>query len=316
MALKKGVLLASYFIVVSASSGAFDQILEDVKPCAESCITSYPPHTYPGSSDSNACERGCRFYTIGNYVSEGLPEKIEDHGNGIEDITVSKVKDLCYGSCVEAYNETSPLTVACKYGCEAQEQVSKMEIEKEEEPTMHLLSPIMQVRAVATSMMGALKVFRTSIITYFITDDDKIIAMESEPQIIMEVVVPIDDVDAQETLPLQARNLDRDLNDESGSDPSVVSCFSRRLGVPPYLLVASVMALICFTIYIICAVCSTAESSKHKGLSVQADPIVKQQHMPVKCVRPEDLTRLSLMEEDDQQAPALPIKVHLPSSNV
>jgi len=299
-------------LFVSASSGAFDQILENVKPCKESCVTSYPPHTYPGSSDSNACERGCRFYTIGDFVSDGLTDKTEEHGNGIEEIDVSKVKNLCYGSCVEAYNETSSLTVACKFGCDAQERASKMEDEKEGEPAIHLLSPIMQVRAVYTSMMGALKVFRTSVITYFISDDSKIIAMESEPEIVMEVALPVDD--AQETAPLKARNLDREMIEDSRNDPSVVACFSRQLGVPPYLLVASVMALICFTIYIICAVCSTAEASKHKGLSVQSDPIVP--IMPVKCVRPEDLTKLSLIEEDDQQAPALPIKVHLPYSKV
>ncbi|CAL4097223.1 unnamed protein product, partial [Meganyctiphanes norvegica] len=274
----------------------------------EKSVIQYTPTTWPVSSDNNACERGCRFYTIGSFVSDGLPDKTEDHGNGIEDIVQSKVKKLCYGSCVEAYNETSSLTDACKFGCDAQEQVSKMEIEKdEEEQTMHLLSPIMQVRAVYSTMMGALRVFRTSVVTYFISDDNKIVAIESEPEIIMEVAaVPVDD--AQETAPLQARNLEREMFEDSGSDPSVVSCFSRRMGVPRYLLVASVMALICFTIYIICAVCSTAESSKHKGLSVQADPIVS---MPVKCVRPEDLTKLSLIEEDDLQAPPLPIKVNL-----
>lgn len=310
----KGLLLASYIIVVSASNGAFNQLLENVQPCQESCIASYPPHTYPGSSDSNACERGCRFYTIGDFVADGVAEQ-KEHGNGIED-TDSKVKKLCYGSCVEAYNETSSLTVACKFGCDAQDGVSNKDKEKEEEEqTMHLLSPIMQVRSVYTSMMGALRVVRTSIITYFISDDDQVIAMESDPQIIMEVAIPVDD--AQETAPLQARNLEREFVDDSGSDPSVVACFSQRLGVPPSLLVASVMALACFSIYIICAVFSTAESSKQKGLSVRADPIVPM-HMPVnvKCVRPEELTKLSLMDEDDQQAPPLPIKVHLPSSNV
>lgn len=49
-----------------------------------------------------------------------------------------------------------------------------------------------------------------------------------------------------------------------------------------------------------------------EGLSIQSDPMP----VPIKLVRPEDLTRLSLMEEDDLQAPPLPTKVSLPDTHV
>lgn len=48
------------------------------------------------------------------------------------------------------------------------------------------------------------------------------------------------------------------------------------------------------------------------GLSVQADPLP----LPIKLVRPEDLTKLSLMEEEEQQAPPLPTKVKLPDTDI
>lgn len=53
---------------------------------------------------------------------------------------------------------------------------------------MHLLSPLMQVRSVYSSFIGAIHIVRSSLVTYFVSDDSQIVAVESEPQIIMEVM--------------------------------------------------------------------------------------------------------------------------------
>ncbi|XP_047477702.1 transmembrane protein 59-like isoform X1 [Penaeus chinensis] len=310
-AVRRTLLLLSLFALCLADS-PFDRILDDVTPCEESCATSYSPHTNPSSSNNDACERGCRFYTISEFVSDG-----PGHGNAVDGKDANPVKTTCYNSCVEAYNETSDSTVACKAGCDAQERTSQdktKEEEEEEKPTLHLLKPLMQMQAVYSSIVGAVHIVRTSLVTYFVSDDSSIVAVESEPEIMLEILPEgVDGDSPMQGLQAEPRQL---MSDEDSQDPSVVRCVSRHLGVPPYLLVASALALVLFTLYVIFAVCTTASPPKTKtfknGLSVQADPLP----LPIKLVRPEDLTKLSLMEEEEQQAPPLPTKVKLPDTEI
>lgn len=58
----------------------------------------------------------------------------------------------------------------------------------DERPSIHLLSPLMQVHAVYSSFVGAVHIVRSSLVTYFMSDDSSIVAVESEPEIIMEVI--------------------------------------------------------------------------------------------------------------------------------
>ncbi|XP_063850992.1 transmembrane protein 59-like [Scylla paramamosain] len=310
--------LLSLFSLCCASGG-FQGLLGDPKGCEESCLKSYAPHTNPDGGDkSQACSRGCRLYTITEFVARGgnLGEE-----NAIEPLKTPK--ESCFNACIDAYNETSGNTVACKFGCEAQE-ASRQEAKKEEQEeegedsqSIHLLSPLVQVRAVYSSLVGAVHIVRSSLVTYFAAEDNSIVAVESPPEILVEVLGE-EDTDRTEGVKLSPPPHSRIVSPEGleggrSGEPSVVSCVSQRLGVPPPLLVASALVLVLFTIYVIFAVCSTAPAKTRKdALSVQADPLP----LPIKLVRPEDLTRLSLMEEDDLQAPPLPSKVKLPDSDV
>merc|ERR1712168_258758 len=187
-------------IAFCLGSSAFDRILEDVTPCEESCAKSYSPHTNPDSTSNDACERGCRFFTISEFISEG-----SDHGNGVDGAAnAHPVKTTCYNSCVEAYNETSDSTVACKFGCDAQERATSQDKEEEGKPSIHMLRPLMQLQAVYSSMVGAFHVVRTSIVTYFVSDDKTIIAVESEPEIMMELMPKAMEEEDQAVLGLQA----------------------------------------------------------------------------------------------------------------
>ncbi|XP_069960334.1 transmembrane protein 59 [Cherax quadricarinatus] len=251
------------FAVFSTSSGedAFQNILTDVTSCEESCSKSYSPHTNPDSRDVVACGQGCRFYSISEFVMEDHP----DHGNTIDGSDANPIKNACYNACVESYNETAPNTAACKFGCNSQELkvLAARNKEVDEGPSIHLLSPIMQVHAVYSSFVGAVHIVRSSLVTYFMSDDNSVVAVESQPKFIMEVL-PEDDKSAREEQQQQPR--------EWWGAVTVLE--------------------------------------SQNGLSVEADPM----SMPVKLVRPEDLTRLSLTDEDDLQAPALPTKVKLPDS--
>ncbi|XP_045121795.1 transmembrane protein 59-like isoform X1 [Portunus trituberculatus] len=309
---------------LSGALGGFQGLLGDPKGCEESCLVSYAPHTNPdGGDESQACSRGCRLYTITEFVAFG--EKLGQK-NAIGPLRTPK--ESCFNACVDAYNETSGNTVACKFGCEAQEtsRLEKKQKEQEEEEeshqSIHLLSPLVQVRAVYSSLVGAVHIVRSSLVTYFTAEDNSIVAVESPPEILVEVLNADEEVKADGGDGVDGAKLSpplpRFLSSEGAEgvdsgEPSVVRCVSQRLGVPPPLLVASALVLVLFTIYVIFAVCSAAPAKTRKeALSVQADPLP----LPIKLVRPEDLTRLSLMEEDDLQAPPLPTKVKLPDSDV
>nr|XP_053644629.1 transmembrane protein 59-like [Cherax quadricarinatus] len=233
------------FAVFSTSSGedAFQNILTDVTSCEESCSKSYSPHTNPDSRDVVACGQGCRFYSISEFVMEDHP----DHGNTIDGSDANPVKNACYNGKRALVIQWTP---ALRY-------YFIPEVEVDEGPSIHLLSPIMQVHAVYSSFVGAVHIVRSSLVTYFMSDDNSVVAVESQPKFIMEVL-PEDDKSARE---------------EQQQQPRECEC-------------------------------------SYNGLSVEADPM----SMPVKLVRPEDLTRLSLTDEDDLQAPALPTKVKLPDS--
>ncbi|KAG7173212.1 transmembrane protein 59-like [Homarus americanus] len=303
-----GALIVCTILTVCWGQNSFDSILSDVTACEEGCTKSYSPHTNPNPSNHVACARGCRLYSISNIIVEN-----HDHGNAVDGSDAHPVRNTCYNACVEAYNETSPSTASCKVGCDSQEiKVAESKKKDDDEgPSIHLLSPLRQVHSVYSSFVGAVHIVRSSLVTYFMSDDSSIVVVESEPQVFMEVLSEAEVENPLQEALQQSRQMPMM---EPVEDPSVVHCVSRRLGVPPYLLVASVLVLVLFTVYVIFAVCTTATPPKAKayasGLSVQADPI----HMPVKLVRPEDLTRLSLTEEEDLQAPPLPTKVKLPDS--
>ncbi|KAK8723305.1 hypothetical protein OTU49_011639, partial [Cherax quadricarinatus] len=192
------------FAVFSTSSGedAFQNILTDVTSCEESCSKSYSPHTNPDSRDVVACGQGCRFYSISEFVMEDHP----DHGNTIDGSDANPIKNACYNACVESYNETAPNTAACKFGCNSQELkvLAARNKEVDEGPSIHLLSPIMQVHAVYSSFVGAVHIVRSSLVTYFMSDDNSVVAVESQPKFIMEVL-PEDDKSAREEQQQQPR---------------------------------------------------------------------------------------------------------------
>ncbi|XP_045121803.1 transmembrane protein 59-like isoform X2 [Portunus trituberculatus] len=296
---------------LSGALGGFQGLLGDPKGCEESCLVSYAPHTNPdGGDESQACSRGCRLYTITEFVAFG--EKLGQK-NAIGPLRTPK--ESCFNACVDAYNETSGNTVACKFGCEAQEtsrlekKQKGQEEEEESHQSIHLLSPLVQVRAVYSSLVGAVHIVRSSLVTYFTAEDNSIVAVESPPEILVEVL------NADEEVKVDGG----DGVDGAKLSPPVPGFLSSEgaegvgSGEPSVVFVISALVLVLFTFYVIFAVCSAAPAKTQKeALSVQADPLP----LPIKLVRPEDLTRLSLMEEDDLQAPPLPTKVKLPDSDV
>ena len=74
-----------------------------------------------------------------------------------------------------------------------------LEQDEDEGPSIHLLSPVMTVRSIYSFVVGAIHVIRTSLVTYFISDDNSIVAVESEPEILLGIEA--DDLEGNDLLP-------------------------------------------------------------------------------------------------------------------
>lgn len=280
----------------SSPSETFDDAASDSLMCSKNCTDKYA-----ASGPIDECQRGCRFHVIEEFFISS-------------DLNATQMNLACYGSCVEAYSENSSRTDACKDGCDIQQKIVMEKKQADEEPSIHLLSPLMQVHAIYSSVVGAVHIIRSSLITYFIRDDNKIVAVESEPEIVLGIDTEAA-ADGENPL-IQAQESRQLTANEESDEPSVVKCVSQKIGVPPYILVASVVALVVFSLYVIIALCSTNNTSKAKAFSSGKNMDIDPMPLPVKLVRPEDLTRLSLTEEEDLQAPPLPTKVKLPDTMI
>ena len=53
---------------------------------------------------------------------------------------------------------------------------------------MHLVKPIMQIREVVSTIKGAFHIVRSSLLTYFMQDDNTVFSVESEPEIMIELM--------------------------------------------------------------------------------------------------------------------------------
>ncbi|XP_068246948.1 transmembrane protein 59-like [Palaemon carinicauda] len=294
MANKTLALILAIFAVCQASE-TFDDAAADAVMCSKNCTDKYQQ-----SGTVGECQRGCRFHVIEEFFISN-------------DVNATQMNLACYGSCVEAYSENSSRTDACRDGCDIQQKIVVDEKKQAgEEPSIHLLSPLMQVHAIYSSVVGAVHVIRSSLITYFIRDDNKIVAVESDPEIVLGI--DTEAIADSENPLLQAQESRQLTVNEELDEPSVVKCVSEQVGVPPYILIVFVVALVVFSLYIIIALCSSSNTSKAKAFTAGKNMEIDPMPLPVKLVRPEDLTRLSFTEEEDLQAPPLPTKVKLPDT--
>ncbi|TRY62344.1 hypothetical protein DNTS_025877 [Danionella cerebrum] len=91
--------------LAAASSDLFDNQLGDINYCKKQCQTSIKNKSPAKESIMNACHRGCRLYSICQFV------------NGNTGTNTSK--EECQGACQEAYNKLLEQE-ACSMGCASQ----------------------------------------------------------------------------------------------------------------------------------------------------------------------------------------------------
>ncbi|RMC08710.1 hypothetical protein DUI87_14959 [Hirundo rustica rustica] len=155
----------------AASSEAFDSVLGNTASCHRACQLTYPLHTYPKEEELYACQRGCRLFSICQFVDDGAD--------------LNRTKQECDSACTEAYSQSDE-QYACHLGC--QNQLPFAELRQEQlmslMPRIHLLFPLTLVRSFWSDMMDSAQSFITSSWTFYLqADDGKIVIFQSKPEV-------------------------------------------------------------------------------------------------------------------------------------
>lgn len=292
----------------TAAAEAFDSVLGDTASCHRACQLTYPLHTYPKEEELYACQRGCRLFSICQFVDDG--------------IDLNRTKLECESACTEAYSQPDE-QYACHLGC--QDQLPFAELRQEQlmslMPRMHLLFPLTLVRSFWSDMMDSAQSFITSSWTFYLqADDGKIVIFQSKPEIQYAPQLEQEPTNLRESSLskmsyLQMRNSQahRSYLEEEESD-GFLRCLSLNSGwILTMTLVLSVMVLL----WICCAAVATAVEQyvPPEKLSIYGDLEFMSEQKLSRYPAPSLVVVRSQTEEQEEAGP-LPTKVNLAHSEI
>ncbi|KAL7386124.1 hypothetical protein ABVT39_004293 [Epinephelus coioides] len=303
-----------------ASSDVFDSVLGNTASCHKSCEMTYSLHTYPREEELYACQRGCRLFSICQFVRDN------------EDL--NQTKSDCESTCREAYSHADE-QYACNLGCQNQLPFAEQRHEQLEAmmPRIHLLYPLTLVRGFWEDVMSQAHSFITSSWTFYLqADDGKVVIFQTEPQVKFFTQFEVEkDVkeEPQKSFPglspvykeyhrtlIQER--DRDMTGDRSYDDeyNLFSCLSRNPWLPGWILTTTLILSVLVLIWICCATVATAVDQyvPAEKLSIYGDrEFVKEQKLtPYPASSLLIITSKGLEEE----AGPLPSKVDLGQSNI
>nr|XP_046263574.1 transmembrane protein 59 isoform X2 [Scatophagus argus] len=304
------------FACTSASSDVFDSVLGSTASCHKSCEMTYSLHTYPREEELYACQRGCRLFSICQFVRDS------------EDF--NQTKSECESTCREAYTQSDE-QYACNLGCQNQLPFAEQRQEQLEAmmPRIHLLYPLTLVRGLWEDVMNQAHSFITSTWTFYLqADDGKIVIFQTEPQVKFFSQFEVDnDVkeETQNSFPglsspvykeyhrtlIQER--DRDMTGDRSYDDeySLFSCLSRNPWLPGWILTTTLILSVLVLIWICCATVETAVDQylPAEKLSIYGDKeyIKEQKLIPY----PASSLVIITSKGAEEEAEPLPSKVNL-----
>ncbi|XP_074543877.1 transmembrane protein 59 [Halichoeres trimaculatus] len=316
------VCILGLFVVLSctsASTDVFNSVLGNTASCHKSCEMTYSLHTYPSEDELYACQRGCRLFSICQFVRDS------------DDL--NQTKSECESTCREAYTQTGE-QYACNLGCENQLPFAEKRNEQLEAmvPRIHLLYPMALVRGLWGDIMSQAHSFITSTWTLYLqADDGKVVIFQSEPQVkIFSLFDMGKDVneDSQRSFPgfgspvykdyqrsvIQERDLtgDSSYNDEY----NMFGCFSRNSWLPSWILTTTLILSVLVLIWICCATVATAVDQyvPVEKLSIYGD----REDVKEKKLIPYPASSLLIITSKgpEEEAGPLPPKVNLGQSNI
>ncbi|XP_022613904.1 transmembrane protein 59 isoform X1 [Seriola dumerili] len=306
----------------SASSDVFDSVLGSTASCHKSCEMTYSLHTYPREEELYACQRGCRLFSICQFVRDS------------EDL--NQTKSECESTCREAYKHSDE-RYACNLGCQNQLPFAEQRHEQVQleamVPRIHLLYPLTLVRGFWDDVMSQAHSFITSTWTFYLqADDGKVVIFQTEPQVKFFSQFELEKGDKEEeqksfpglsspvykeyhrTL-IQER--DRDMTGGHSYDEyNLFSCLSRNPWLPGWILTTTLILSVLVLIWICCATVATAVDQyvPAEKLSIYGDrDYIKEQKL---TPYPASSLLIITSKGPEEEAGPLPSKVNLGQSNI
>lgn len=325
MAVRRGglavlLLLLPLFLVIraeaaagplpAASSEAFDSVLGNTASCHRACQLTYPLHTYPKEEELYACQRGCRLFSICQFVDDGAD--------------LNRTKQECDSACTEAYSQSDE-QYACHLGC--QNQLPFAELRQEQlmslMPRIHLLFPLTLVRSFWSDMMDSAQSFITSSWTFYLqADDGKIVIFQSKPEV---QYVPQLDQEAGDTK--GSLSLSKTASDgRAGSSQTFQGLFEGRANDSffkclsinsSWILTTTLVLSVLVLLWICCATVATAVEQyvPSEKLSIYGD-LEYMNEQKLSRYPPSALVVVRCKTEEHEEAGPLPTKVNLDQSAI
>uniref|UniRef100_A0A668AVV0 Transmembrane protein 59 n=1 Tax=Myripristis murdjan TaxID=586833 RepID=A0A668AVV0_9TELE len=295
----------------SASSDVFDSVLGNTASCHKTCQMTYSLHTYPREEELYACQRGCRLFSICQFVGDS------------DDLNQTKTE--CESTCREAYTQSDE-QYACNLGCQNQLPVAEQRQEQlvAMMPRIHLLYPLALVRGFWDDVMSQAHNFITSSWTFYLqADDGKVVIFQTEPQVQFFPQFELQKQVQEEKLLHYHRTLiqerDRDMFGDrsiSEDDYNLFSCLSRNPWLPGWILTTTLILSVLVLIWICCATVATAVDQyvPAEKLSIYGD----MEYMKDQKLTPYPASSLLIITSSgqDEEAGPLPSKVSLDQSNI
>ncbi|XP_028987744.1 transmembrane protein 59 [Betta splendens] len=302
----------------SASTNVFGSVLGNTASCHKSCEMTYSLHTYPREEELYACQRGCRLFSICQFVRDS------------DDLNQTKTD--CESTCHEAYTHSDE-QFACNLGCQNQLPFAEQRHEQLEAmmPRIHLLYPLTLVRGFWDDVMSQAHSFVTSTWTFYLqADDGKVVIFQTEPQIKffsqfgMEKEIKEEPQnnfpgpvykEYQRTL-IQERDRDMYGDRSYEDDYNLFSCLSRNPWLPGWILTTTLILSVLVLIWICCATVATAVDQyvPAEKLSIYGD----MEYIKKDKLTPYPASSLLIITSKglDEEAGPLPSKVNLGQSDI
>ncbi|NP_001088325.1 transmembrane protein 59 L homeolog precursor [Xenopus laevis] len=296
-----------------------DSLLGDSTSCQGVCEGTYPLHTFPEEEELFACQRGCRLFSICQFVDDG------------EDLNRTKVE--CESACLEAYPQSTE-QYACNLGCQSQMPFSAKRQEELADlaPRIHILFPLVFVGAFWRDMLDSAQNFINPSWTFYVqADNGRIIVVQSEsefqhdPQFLPEKAQPAEhflDKMSLDPVPAESAGQYREertwdlrsdsLNLDEGNN--FLKCFSANSN---WLLSATLVLSVLVLLWICCATVATASDqyTPSEKLSIYGD-LEYMNEQKLHRYPPATLVVVHGKLEESEDAGPIPTKVDLTQSAI
>ncbi|XP_008332827.1 transmembrane protein 59 [Cynoglossus semilaevis] len=303
----------------SANPDVFTSVLGSTASCHKSCEMTYSLHTYPREEELYACQRGCRLFSICQFVRDS------------DDL--NQTKSECESTCHEAYTKSDE-QYACNLGCQNQLPFAEQRQDQLESmlPRIHMLYPLALVRGFWDDVMSQAHSFITSTWTFYLqADDGKVVIFQTEPEVSffpsfeLEKDVKMEPEssspalgtivfkDYQRTL-IQQRDRDMTGDDTYYGEYNFFSCLSRNPWLPGWILSTTLILSVLVLIWICCATVATAVNQyvPAEKLSIYGDGDEAKE----KKLIPYPASSLLIITAKEEEAGPLPHKVNLGQTNI